>query len=560
MTPKDWKDGVRYAHSVVKGEIKACRNVQLACERFIKQLTNKTWEWEFKVEYVEHVLQFMAMLKHTKGPDAGKPLLLEGFQVMALCAIYGFRHKADNSKRLVSDVIIFIPRKAGKSTLTAGIGLYELAFGEAGAEVFTLATNREQASIVFDASRGFVETMPTELAAIYDVNKYEIKKAGDSQSMFKALSRDNKKTGDGKNASCAIIDEGAAIVDRNSIEVIFSGMVARKNPLRVYITTASFTKDTKFYEDMQMVETMLRGEAEDNPRWFGLLYGLDPDDDWRDPEVWAKANPMHGISVFSEAIAARAEEAKHKPAALNEFLCKTLNMFVSANSAWVDRTYWDKSASVTRYLGREPEAVFMGFDMASTRDLNAVCTLKRYAEDEYEAEFKYFLPEVGLELIPKHYQDVFRVARDSGILHITEGNVMDDRELFMYIAQQNTIYQNYIKEIGYDAYNAASLVSKLHEAQMPVKKVGQGMAVLSNPSKHVEKLILAGQITHNGNPFTGWQLGNCEVYTDVQGNIKVRKNEADKSAKVDGIVALIIAMHCALDNPVASEAYGFHIF
>ncbi len=560
MTPKDWKDGVRYAHSVVKGEIKACRNVQLACERFIKQLTNKTWEWEFKVEYVEHVLQFMAMLKHTKGPDAGKPLLLEGFQVMALCAIYGFRHKADNSKRLVSDVIIFIPRKAGKSTLTAGIGLYELAFGEAGAEVFTLATNREQASIVFDASRGFVETMPTELAAIYDVNKYEIKKAGDSQSMFKALSRDNKKTGDGKNASCAIIDEGAAIVDRNSIEVIFSGMVARKNPLRVYITTASFTKDTKFYEDMQMVETMLRGEAEDNPRWFGLLYGLDPDDDWRDPEVWAKANPMHGISVFSDAIAARAEEAKHKPAALNEFLCKTLNMFVSANSAWVDRTYWDKSASVTRYLGREPEAVFMGFDMASTRDLNAVCTLKRYAEDEYEAEFKYFLPEVGLELIPKHYQDVFRVARDSGILHITEGNVMDDRELFMYIAQQNTIYQNYIKEIGYDAYNAASLVSKLHEAQMPVKKVGQGMAVLSNPSKHVEKLILAGQITHNGNPFTGWQLGNCEVYTDVQGNIKVRKNEADKSAKVDGIVALIIAMHCALDNPVASEAYGFHIF
>ena len=560
MTPKDWKDGVRYAHKVVKGEIKACRNVQLACERFIRQLTNKTWEWEFKVEYVEHVLQFMAMLKHTKGPDAGKPLVLEGFQVMALCAIYGFRHKADNSKRLVSDVIIFIPRKAGKSTLTAGIGLYELAFGEAGAEVFTLATNREQASIVFDASRGFVETMPTELAAIYDVNKYEIKKAGDSQSMFKALSRDNKKTGDGKNASCAIIDEGAAIVDRNSIEVIFSGMVARKNPLRVYITTASFTKDTKFYEDMQMVETMLRGEAEDNPRWFGLLYGLDPDDDWRDPEVWAKANPMHGISVFSEAIAARAEEAKHKPAALNEFLCKTLNMFVSANSAWVDRAHWDKSASVTRYLGREPEAVFMGFDMASTRDLNAICTLKRYAEDEYEAEFKYFLPEVGLELIPKHYQDVFRVARDSGILHITEGNVMDDRELFMYIAQQNSIYQNYIKEIGYDAYNAASLVSKLHEAQMPVKKVGQGMAVLSNPSKHVEKLILAGQITHNGNPFTGWQLGNCEVYTDVQGNIKVRKNEADKSAKVDGIVALIIAMHCALDNPVATESYGFHFF
>jgi phage terminase large subunit-like protein len=557
-TIADWRDGVRYAHKIVKGELKACRNVKLACERFLRQLQDKTWEWEFKVEYVEHVLEFMSMLQHTKGPDAGKPLVLEGFQIMALCAIYGFRHKADNSKRLVSDVIIFIPRKAGKSTLTAGIGLYELAFGEAGAEVLTLATNREQASIVFDAAKGFIERMPVELAAVYDVNKSLISKVGDSQSMFKALSRDNKKTGDGKNPSCAIIDEGAAIVDRNSIEVIFSGMVARKNPLRVYITTASFTKDTKFYEDMQMVETMLRGEAEDNPRWFGLLYGLDPEDDWADPEVWAKANPMHGISVFSEAIAARAAEAKHKPAALNEFLCKTLNVFVSANSAWVDRSYWDKVAGAT--TSREPEAVFIGFDLASTRDLNAICTLKRYAEDDFEAEFMYFLPEAGFELIPKHYQDVFRLAQSSGILHLTEGNVMDNNEIYAYITRQHQKYQHVIKEIGYDSYNAASLVSKLYEDQLPVKKVGQGMAVLSNPSKHVEKLILAGQIKHDGNPFTGWQLGNCEVYEDVQGNIKVRKNEADKAAKVDGIVALIIAMHCALDNPVASDSYGFREF
>ena len=95
---------------------------------------------------------------------------------------------------------------------------------------------------------------------------------------------------------------------------------------------------------------------------------------------------------------------------------------------------------------------------------------------------------------------------------------------------------------------------------MPVKKVGQGMAVLSNPSKHVEKLILGGQIKHDGNPFNGWQLGNCEVYTDVQGNIKVRKNEADKAAKVDGIISMIIAAHCSLDNPFVSDSFGFRSF
>jgi len=358
------------------------------------------------------------------------------------------------------------------------------------------------------------------------------------------------------NPSCAIIDEAAQIVDRNAIEVIFSGMVARKNPLRIYVSTASFTKETKFYEDMQMLETILHGEASENPHWFGLLYGLDVADDWRLPANWAKANPMHGISIYEDAILQRAEDAKHKPAALNEFLCKSLNIYVSANSAWVDRAFWDDDKA--RIVDdRIPESVFIGFDLAAIRDLNAVCTLKRFADDDFEAEWKFFIPADGLALIPKHYGDIFRVAKNSGILHVTEGNVMDDREISAYILEQATKYD--VKEIGFDAYNAASLVARLFEAGLPVKKVGQGMAVLSNPSKHVERLIMSCGIKHNQNPFLGWQLSNCEVYEDVQGNIKVKKNETDTSAKVDGIIALIIAMHCSLDNPAIS-GFGFRSF
>jgi len=552
----NWQDGIIYARDVIKGEINVCRDVRLACQRFINQYENKEWEWVFDERFPDHVLEFASTLVHTKGPDAGKPIRLEPFQLFFICAIYGFRSKRDLTKRMVTDVILYIPRKAGKSTLTAVIALYELQCGEKGAEVFTLATNREQATIVFDAAKGFVEQMPDWSAQLYEVSKYEIKKAGDTQSMFKALSRDTKKTGDGKNPSCVIVDEAAQIVDRNSIEVLHSGMVARQNPLRIYITTASFTKDTKFYEDMTMYQSMLYGEATDNPRWFGLLYGLDPQDEWTDPLSWAKANPMHGISVFDDAIAQRAEEAKHKPAALNEFLCKTLNIYVSANSAWIDRNYWDQS--ITEPREDTPEAVFVGFDLAATRDLNAVCILKRFGELDYEAEFQFFLPEEGFTLIPKHYQDIFLVAIDSGILKLTEGNVMDDREISDYIIQKCEKYN--VKEVGYDAYNAASLVARLHDAGIPVKKVGQGMAVMNNPSKYVEKLILNKQIKHNGNPFVGWQLGNCEVYEDVNGNIKVRKNEADKSAKVDGIIAMIIAAHCSLDNPYVSNSFGFRSF
>jgi phage terminase large subunit-like protein len=555
----NYQDGVAYAHAVSKGEVNVCNDVRLACQRFINQLENKEWEWVFDSRAPDHVLQFAATLRHTKGPQAGDSVVLEPFQILLICAIYGFRSKKDISKRMVTDVILFIPRKAGKSTLTAVLTLYELLFGEAGPEVFTLATNREQATIVFDAAKGFIESMPRELAELFNPSKYTIGKKGDTQSMFKALSRDTKKSGDGKNPSTVVVDEAAQITDRNAIEVLHSGMVARQNPLRVYITTASFTKDTKFYEDLSMYQSMLRGEATDNPRWFGLMYGLDLGDDWRDPVNWAKANPMHGISVFEDAIAARAEEAKHKPAALNEFLCKTLNVWVSANAAWLDRQYWDAPECIIVEPRKEPEAVFIGFDLAATRDLNAVCTLKRFSEFDYEAEWQFFLPEQSLSFIPKHYLDIFQVAIASGILKLTEGNVMDDREISDYIINQQCQKYN-VKEVGYDAYNAASLVARLHDSGVPVKKVGQGMAVLNNPSKYIEKLILNKQIKHDGNPFVGWQLGNCECYTDINGNIKVRKNEADKAAKVDGIISMIIAAHCSLDNPFVSDSFGFRSF
>ena len=551
-----WQDGLAYAHSVCKGEINVCRQVQLTCQRFINHIENKEWEWQFDPDYPQHVLDFAAALRHTKGPDAGKPIVLEAFQVFFICAIYGFRSKKDVSRRMVTDVILFIPRKAGKSTLTAIIALYELLCGETGSEVFTLATNREQATIVFDAAKGFIENMPQQLSSLFAVSKYEVKKIGDTQSMFKALSRDTKKTGDGKNPSCVIIDEAAQITDRNSIEVLHSGMVARANPLRIYITTASFTKETKFYEDMNLYKSMLTGEATDNPRWFGLLYGLDPQDDWRDAEVWRKANPMHGISVFDDAIAQRAEEAKNKPASLNEFLCKTLNIYVSANTAWIDRKYWDESKA--EMTGSEIESTFMAFDLAQSRDLNAVCTLHRYGEEDLYAKFQFFLPEDSMELIPNHYKSIFGEAIKSGILKLTQGNVTDLVEIEDYICQESEKYQ--IKEIGYDPYNAAALVANLYNKGLPIKKVGQGMAALSNPSKTTEQLIMKKAIKHDGNPFIGWQLANCEVYTDVNGNVKVRKNEADSSAKVDGIIALIMAVHCHLDNVFVSNSFGFRTF
>lgn len=543
----------QYASSVCRGDILACEDIKLACQRFLDMVERKDAPYEFVAAKVEHVLKFVKFCKHVKGPDAGKPIELQPFQVLFLAGVYGFRDKRDHSIRWTTDVILFVPRKSGKTTIASIISLYELQFGDAGAEVFTLATNREQASICFDSSKAIVEGMVPELAAKFIVYRSELKKSGDSTSTYRSLSRDNRKTGDGKNPSCAMIDEAAQIVERQSIEVLHSGMGARKNPMRMYLTTASFTKETKFYEDLSHFRSVLRGAAADNYRWFGLLYSIDSGDSWNDPATWGKANPMLGVSVTTEHIRHMADEAAAKPASLNEFLCKQLNIYVSANSAWVDRRYWDDS--VAEKQQSEPESTFVAFDLAHTRDLNAVCTLHRYGEEDFYAKFQFFLPEESIELIPNHYKSIYSQAVMSGILRLTPGNVTDLNEIESYIKQECETHN--VKEIGYDPYNAAALVANLYADGLPVKKVGQGMAVLSNPSKATEQLILKKAIKHDGNPFVGWQLGNCEVYTDVNGNVKVRKNEADPSAKVDGIIAMIMAIHCHLDNVFVSDSFGF---
>ena len=546
----------QYARGVTLGDITACEDVRLAAQRFLDMVERRDAPYEFVPEKAEHILKFAKFCRHVKGADAGKPIQLQPFQVLFLAAIYGFRNRKDKTIRWVTDVILFVPRKSGKTTLASIIALYELQFGDSGAEVFTLATNREQASICFDSSKAIIENMVHEFQQKFVVYRSELKKAGDSTSTYRALSRENRKTGDGKNPSCAMIDEAAQITERSSIEVLHSGMGARKNPLRMYLTTASFTKETKFYEDLNHLRTVLRGAAEDNYRWFGLLYSIDAGDEWSNEETWAKANPMLGISVTTEHIRHMAQEAQSKPASLNEFLCKQLNIYVSANSAWVDRRYWEDS--VCPIPDDKPESTFIAFDLAYSRDLNAVCTLHRFSEEKFFAEFQFFLPEESLDLIPNHYKSIFLQAHQSGILRLTQGNVTDLNEVETYIKQQ--CIKHNVKEIGYDPYNAASLVANLYAEGLPVKKVGQGMAVLSNPSKTAEQLILKKGIMHDGNPFVGWQLANAEVYTDVNGNVKVRKNEADTSAKVDGIIAMIMALHCHLDNVFVSDTFGFRSF
>jgi len=125
-----------YAADVVRGDILACEDIKLACQRFLNMVEAKDAPFEFVPAKAEHILKFSKFCKHVKGKDAGTVVQLSPFQVLFLVAIYGFRDKRDHSKRWVTDVILFVPRKSGKTTLASIIAIYELMFGDAGAGVY----------------------------------------------------------------------------------------------------------------------------------------------------------------------------------------------------------------------------------------------------------------------------------------------------------------------------------------------------------------------------------------------------------------------------------------
>ena len=431
------------------------------------------------------------------------------------------------------------------SEFAAGLALYFLWFGEVGTQCISVARDRAQASLIFDTAKTFIRTAPSWLSREYNSKIYDIscRKTG---GIYKTMSREaSRGSGDGLNVELLLADESSQL-PRELIEVMESGMVARKSPLLFHTTTASHMKLTKFHENLMYTKNILDGIAEDNPAFFALIYELDPDMDWKDPKTWPIVNPMFGISVFPEAIEQRVKEAQAKPSMINEVLTKTFNLFVSSESSWIDTKYWEESPKGPK--PDAPESTFISFDLSLTRDLCCVCVLDRYDMESYYATFQFFLPEESIDFIPLHEQGVFRDAIARGSLKLTEGNVADYRVVEEYILK--ICHEKSVKKIGYDAWNATAVVANLYEKGLPLQKIGQGMSALSAASKQTEKLIYEKLIAHDHDPMMLFQLQNATRYEDVNLNLKVKRPEGSPHAKIDGVVSLIMGVHLSLEDPL----------
>ena len=542
----------QYAKDVVAGKVLTSTWVHLACQRQIKDLIRfkgKESLYRFNPKLTaksgrpfypaDNLCAFIERLPHVKGPLAGEPIRLEPWQVFILTTVFGWI-KADGNRRFRRSYIE-VPRGNAKSTLSSALALYMLAAdGEGGSEVYSLATTRDQARIVFgDAqtmarkSAGFRSRFGVEVGA----HNMNVMKTG---SKFEALSAEGS-TLDGLNIHFGCIDELHAHKTRTVYDVVETGTGKRDNSLLWVITTAGSNRAGICYEVRTFVTRLLDGVFEDDSQ-FGIIYGLDEGDDWVTEESLIKANPNWGVSVRSEVLLPLQAKAMQLPSAVNNFKTKHLNEWVNADSSWMDMRAWDRCANpsltLAAYAG---QPCWIGLDLASKVDIAALVLVFTHLEIDgaYAVFGRYYLPE---DTVHANGNSQYQGWMSAGRVTVTPGNVIDfgwiEADLIDFVSRHS------VQAVAFDPFQATQLSTRMMSEGMPMIEVRPTVLNFSEPMKTLEALVLQGKLIHDGDPVLGWMASNVVAHLDAKDNIYPRKERPEN--KIDGIVALIMAISRAI--------------
>ena len=554
------EDGIQYAYDVVDDKIVACQNIKHACKRFIRMYEDEQANYYFDTGIAEHFLEFCSLFKHHKGRWAGKQFDLPPWEVFAFIHIVGFRYRSGTKDedgadisglRVIKTAVMEVARKNGKSTIIGLLIIYEMLFGESGGELFSLATKKDQANIVFESVREILRSSPEGVRDRFDIHKSVIN-CKPSGAKYKSLSRDVGKSGDGTNPSFNAFDE-AGCIQRDDIEVQLSGQGARFEFLNFYITTAYFDKTTKYYSEVRKHGLMVNEGLIDDPSSMCLVYTMDTDDEWKDERMWIKANPNLGVSLRTAELREVVDKSRHHPTAIPEMLTKRFNIWVSSQATWIGTQHFDKDDVIvdTDEPLQERYDACIGFDLARTRDLNSVTTLFRYEDGTYSYRNRYWIPSFTYENLPTHIKPIYDQAIIDGVLTITPGSVINYEFIYAYIKEEYEKHQ--VSEIRYDPYNATTLINRMEEDGLNVVKQRQNAISLNPGVKELERVIIGNKLYHRRIQFDSWQMNNCQVYplpgTD---NVKITKGD-DANMKIDGMVSLIIAMTGILEMEMTPD-------
>lgn len=534
-----------YEANVLSGAVPACRFVKDAVER--NQRDRRTYEtaglYVFDDAEAARVCRFVELLTHTKGALAGQKIRLEPWQVWILTTIFGWRRRADGGRRF-RRVYIEVPRGNGKSALSSGVALYcLLADREPGAEVYSFATTRDQAKIVFgDAKQMALANQPLRAQFGLEVlaNSLYVPR---TNSTFQAKSAEGS-TLDGLNTHFACIDELHAHKTRAVYDVVETSMGKRLNSLLWVITTAGFDTAGICYEVRTMVREVLKQTAVDETQ-FGVIYTIDDDDDWTSVEALRKANPNWGVSVMPDVVLPLQQKAITLASAANNFKTKHLDVWCSAGSAWMDMQAWNRASAPVELSDCEGRPVVIGLDLGAKNDLTAkVLVFPHEREDGrtgYYVSSQFYLPQAAVD---KSTNSQYSGWVEEGWIKVSGGAMTDLAMIEEEIREDLSNFE--VSGIAYDPWHATQLVTSLDEDGAPMIEFRNTVSNMSDPMKSLEALVQDGRLTHDGNPVMSWMMGNVVAKLDAKDNIFPRKERYEQ--KIDGPVALIMALGCALVN------------
>ena len=490
----------------------------------------------------DFAVNFIQCLCHTKGTWAGKRFELIDWQERIIRDLFGIIKP--NGYRQFNTAYVEIPKKMGKSELAAAVALLLCCGdGEQRAEVYGAASDRQQASIVFDVAADMVRMCPAlnKRVKILGASKRIVYEP--TNSFYQVLSAEAYSK-HGFNIHGVVFDELHTQPNRKLYDVMTKGSGdARMQPLYFLITTAGTDTNSICYEQHQKAKDILEGRKIDHT-FYPVIYGAEQDEDWTDENVWKKANPSLGITVDIEKVRTACESAKQNPAEENTFRQLRLNQWVKQAVRWMPMQKWDECSFEVDPTELEGRVCYGGLDLSSTTDISAFVLVfpPRDDTEKYIVLPYFWIPEENMQQRVLKDHVPYDVWERQGVLQATEGNVIHYGFIEKFIDDLGKKYN--IKGICFDRWGAVQMSQNLEALGFEVVAFGQGFKDMSPPTKELMKLVLEKRIAHGGHPVLRWMMDNIFIRTDPAGNIKPDKEKSTE--KIDGAVALIMALDRAI--------------
>ena len=548
-------EALQYVRDVLTGRIPSCSWVRMACERHDRdaaRIDSDDWPFTFDARKAERALTAIQMFREIRGPNAGKRFRFGAWQKFLVGSMFGWVSKASGMRRF-RYVFLAVPKGNGKSSLAATIALYMLALDrEGGAEVYAAAVTRDQARIVFVLAQEMARKDGAFRAKYgVEVGAHAITQTS-TASICRPLSRDANAL-DGLNIHLAVLDELAAHKSREVHDVLLTATGKRTQSMILSITTAGNNQSGIGYEQWKYAQRVLSQETADES-FLGLIYTIDDADNWQAPESWAKANPNYGVSVYPDQLADLAHRAAQIASQQNAFKQKHLNLWTNASVAWMSLIAWDACADTTLTENDfKGEQCVLGLDLAAKIDLAA--RVKLFARNvegvtHYYVFAQFYLPEAT---IFDGRNASYQTWHADNWITGTPGEVIDFERIQTDILQDSTDHQ--LLDVAYDPWQALKLASELAQKDVPVIEYRPTVANFSPAMKEIDALVRQKRLHHDGNPVLRWNVSCVEVAEDYKGNIFPRKDKDNPQQKIDGLIALLMAMgrRMVLESEGSSE-------